>query len=181
MSNKYFDLDKNNFHKVSTVGKNFFNAISYAVEQVEYEQSQFYNELSKKLYKDGKIQIEYLTDLLKEKTLELTKSREEIREYEINMINSLFKNNKYVRERKIEDIEESVNYTIRNNNNKLKKLNKRLEITKYVFGNGFEHFMNITKQYGHKIQDIEYIKLYRYDFSLTVDLDVFKAFFEVVV
>lgn len=183
MSNKYFCLDENNFHKVSTFGKNFFNAITYGAKQVEYEQSDFYIKLCNKLYKDGLIQIEYLKELLDKNKKEIIISKDKIREKHLNRIERNFKNkndiiDKYQKQVCIDNLDENVNKEYNNNVNKLENLKRRLEVTEYVFGNGFEHFMVVTKKYGNKINNIEYIKNGSLDY-VTFSLNVFESFFKI--
>ena len=73
---KYFSLNPDNFHEVSDSGKGFLNALKDANRQVEYEKSNFYREIPKKLYEDGQMQIEYLKDLIKEKTFTIENQNE---------------------------------------------------------------------------------------------------------
>ena len=160
---KYFSLNPDNFHEVSDSGKGFFNALKDANRQVEYEKSNFYREISKKLYEDGKMQIEYLKDLIEEKTPELTISKDEIRERELRIIDLSYENkhdtiDKYCKQRRLNQLEDDVEFEFNDNAKKLNKLKKRLEITEYVFSNGFEHFMAVTKKYGNTINGINYIK-----------------------
>ena len=49
MRGTYFCLDKNNFHKVANNLKGFLNRLNSGVEQSEYEPSDFYRKISKKL------------------------------------------------------------------------------------------------------------------------------------
>lgn len=161
MSNKYFDLDENNFHKVSTIGKNFFNAITYVVKQSEYEQSDFYIKLCNKLYEDGKIQIEYLKELIEEQTEYWIKPEEKIREIELFELNRQIEHKfitKYEYNLKLNNIDETVKEKIKWRNELINKLKYKLEVTQYVFGNSFEHFMNVTRQYGHVINGVKIIE-----------------------
>ena len=184
---KYFSLNPDNFHEVSDSGKGFLNGLKDASRQVEYEKSNFYREIPKKLYKDGQMQIEYLKDLIEEKTPELTISKDELREKELRTINLLYENkhdtiDKYYKQRELNDLEDDVEFEFNNNAKKLNKLKNRLEITKYVFSNGFEHFMEVTKKYGNTINGINYIKPCCFtDNVISNSLHVYKSFFKVEV
>lgn len=161
MKRNYFCLDKNNFHKVANSGKGFLNRLNDAVEQSEYDQSDFYKQISKKLYKDGKIQIEYLKELIEEQTEFWIKPEEEIREIEMNSLNRQIKNKaitKYEYNLKLNNINETVKKQIKWRNELIDKLKHKLEVTQYVFGNSFEHFMNVTRQYGHVINGVRVIE-----------------------
>ena len=110
---KYFSLNPDNFHEVSDSGKGFFNALKDANRQVEYEKSNFYREISKKLYEDGQMQIEYLKDLIKEKIPELTISKDEIRERELRIIDLSYENkhdtiDNYCKQRRLNQLEDDV-------------------------------------------------------------------------
>ena len=184
---KYFSLNPDNFHEVSDSGKGFFNALKDANRQVEYEKSNFYREIPKKLYEDGQMQIEYLKDLIEEKTPELTISKDEIRESKLRTINLLYENkhdtiDKYYKQRELNDLEHYVEFEFNNNAKKLNKLKSRLEITEYVFSNGFEHFMAVTKKYGNTINGINYIIPHCFtDNVISSGMYVYDSFFKVEV
>ena len=161
MRGTYFCLDKNNFHKVANNLKGFLNRLNSAVEQSEYEQSDFYRKISKKLYEDGKIQIEYLKELIEEQTEYWIKPEEEIREIELHSLNREREHKfitKYEYNLKLNNIDETVKKQIKWRNELIYKLKHKLEVTQYVFGNSFEHFMNVTRQYGHVINGVRVIE-----------------------
>lgn len=183
MSEKYFCIDKDNFHKVANSGKGFLNRLNDAVAQSEYEQSDFYKQISKKLYEDGKIQIEYLKELIEEQTEYWIKPEEKIREIELFDLNRQIEHKfitKYEYNLKLNNIDETVKKQIKWRNELIDNLKHKLEVTQYVFGNNFEHFMNVTKQYGHVINGYEFIKSYPFTIDvISHDLGVYSSRFKV--
>ena len=139
MRGTYFCLDKNNFHKVANNLKGFLNRLNSAVEQSEYEQSDFYRKISKKLYEDGKIQIEYLKELIEEQTEYWIKPEEEIREIELHSLNREREHKfitKYEYNLKLNNIDETVKKQIKWRNELIDKLklnkNDYLDILEYL-------------------------------------------------
>lgn len=183
MKRTYFCLDKNNFHKVANSGKGFLNRLNDAVEQSEYDQSDFYKQISKKLYEDGKIQIEYLKELIEEQTEFWIKPEEEIREIQLHSLNREMEHKfitKYEYNLKLNNIDETVKKQIKWRNELIDKLKHKLEVTQYVFGNSFEHFMNVTKQYGHVISGVRVIESHIMGIDVVAhDLGVYSSRFKV--
>ena len=185
MSEKYYCLNPDNFHKVSNSGKGILNSLTDIGRQEEYENSNFYKTICNKLYNDGIIQIEYLKQLISEKKKELLKSRDEFKKIETLYFNRQLKSKKitkYEYDLAIINIDDTIDYRINSVNNRLKKANDRLEVTQFVFGNGFDHFMNITKEYGNCLNGIKYIQsVCMADNVVAYALSVYKSRFEVVI
>ena len=107
MSEKRWSIRDDNFHKIKTTNMNIFNMLLYTSEQAEYEKSDFYRNLCKRLYEEGQLQVKWYLQLA----------------------------NKYKTDSYIE----------------------KFKIVNYVFSNGFEHFINVTKKYGNTINGVRVV------------------------